>query len=111
MNHAIDLVIFVILTLAGLVMDVIAFIDTLLAGLMTSAHIPPNAQLILLVVVALLLVVAAIRALGGVFAGLIVILLVLLLVHQAFPNLQVPQAHLPDHLHVPGQTNTTNTTL
>lgn len=107
MTHAIDLVIFVILTLAGLVMDVVAFVDGWFASLMTAAHIPQNAQLVLLLVVAVVLVVMAVRALGGIFAGLIVILLLLLLVHQAFPGAQIPQAHLPAGMHVPWQTRNT----
>ncbi len=108
MNHAIDLIIFAILTLAGLVMDFIAFVDSFLASLMTSAHVPPNAQIILLVVVvvAVALVVMALRALGGVFGALIIVLLVLLLVHQSFPKMQVPQAHLPGGFAVPGQIHT-----
>jgi hypothetical protein len=105
-NHAIDLIIFAILTLAGLVMDFIAFVDSFLASLMTSAHVPPNAQIILLVVVAVALVVMALRALGGVFGALIIVLLVLLLVHQSFPKMQVPQAHLPGGFAVPGQIHT-----
>jgi len=111
-NHAIDLIIFAILTLAGLVMDFIAFVDSFLASLMTAAHIPQNAQIILLVVVALLLVIAVLRALGGIFGALILVLVVLLFVHKSFPHIQVPQAHLPGGLNVPGQIQpTTNTNI
>jgi hypothetical protein len=105
-NHAIDLIIFAILTLAGVVMDFISFVDSFLASLMTDAHVPANAQVVLLVVVAVMLVVMALRALGRVFGALIIVLLLLLLVHQSFPNLQVPQAHLPGGLNVPGQVKT-----
>jgi len=97
LDHAINLVIFALLFLAGLVMEAIAFIDSLLAHLMTALHVPANAQIILLVVAALYLAVMAIRALGGVFASLIIVLLVLLLLHQAFPRMHVPPANLPGH--------------
>lgn len=95
MDQAINLVIFALLTLAGLVMDAIAFIDRLLAHVMTALHVPTNAQIILLVVAALYLAVMAIRALGGVFAALIIALLILLLLHQAVPGMKIPPAHLP----------------
>ena len=103
MTHAIDLVIFAILTLAGLVMDFIGLVDGFLASLMTSAGIPPNAQIILLVVAAVLLIIMALRALGGIFGALIIVLLVLLLMHRSFPKMEVPQAHLPAGLNIPGQ--------
>ena len=99
MTHAIDVIIFIILTLANLVMAFIAFVDSLLSALMTSAGIPPNAQAILLVAVAILLVILAVRALGGLFGTLIVVLLVLLMLHALFPKLTVPQGHTPDWLH------------
>jgi len=101
MDHAINLIIFVIFTLAGLVMSIIGYIDSFLAALLTSAHVPPNAQIILLAVVAVGLVVLAIRLLGRVFAALVVVLLLLILVRQTFPKLEVPQAHLPPALHLP----------
>jgi len=102
MDHAINLVIFAILTLAGLVMECIGFLDSLLARVMTALHVPVNAQIILLVVAALWLAVVAIRALGGVFAALIIVLLVLLLLHQALPGMKPPAAHYP--VPVQGQT-------
>jgi hypothetical protein len=95
LDHAISLVIFALLLLAGLVMQVIGCIDGVLAHVMTALHVPANAQIILLVVAAVYLAVIAIRALGGVFAALIIALLVLLLLHQSFPRMQVPPAHLP----------------
>lgn len=106
MNHAIDLIVLVIMTLASLVMAFIGFIDSFLAALMTSSGIPPNVQTILLAVAAVVLVVLAIRALGGVFAALIIVLLVLLLVHKVFPGLEVPQGHTPTWLHLPEQRHT-----
>jgi uncharacterized membrane protein YccC len=90
LDHAISLIIFAILTLAGLVMDFIGYVD-----------VPPNAQIILLAVVAVALVVLAIRMLGRIFAALVVVLLVLILVRQTFPKMEVPQAHLPSALHLP----------
>jgi hypothetical protein len=102
MDHAINLVVFAILTLAGLVMEGIGFVDGLLASVMTALHVPGNAQIILLVVAAVWLAVLAIRALGGVFAALIIVLLLLLLLHQALPGFKPPVAHLPAG--IPGQT-------
>jgi hypothetical protein len=101
MLHAINLIIFAIMTLASVVMAFIAFIDSFLAALMNSAGIPPNVQLILLVVAAVILVIVAVRALGRVFAGLIIVLLLLLVVHKAFPALDIPHGHTPVWLHTP----------
>lgn len=103
MTQAVNLVVFAITTLAGLVMAFIGFIDGVLAALMISAGIPPNVQTILLVVAAVVMVILAIRALGGFFAALIIVLLLLLLVHRVFPGMEVPQGHAPAWLHVPGQ--------
>jgi hypothetical protein len=105
-THAIDLVIFAILTLAGLVMEFIGLADGFLANLMNSAGIPPNAQIILLIVAAALLMIAALRALGGIFGALFIVLLVLLLIHHSFPKMEIPQAHLPAGLNMPGQIRT-----
>jgi hypothetical protein len=106
MTHAINLVILIIMTLAGLVMTVISFIDGLLAGLMTSVGIPPNVQIILLAAAAIALVVMAVRALGGLFATLIAVLLLLLLLHLADPGLGMPQGHVPTWLNPPAQPHT-----
>jgi Na+-translocating ferredoxin:NAD+ oxidoreductase RnfD subunit len=92
-THAINLIILVIMTLANLVMAFIGFIDSLLAGLMTSLGIPPNAQIIILVVAAIFLIISAVRLLGGIFAGLIILLLVLLLLHRVFPGMEVHTGH------------------
>ncbi len=107
MDHAINLVTFVITTLAGLVMDFIIFVDGFLASVLTEAHVPPNAQIILLVLASVAVVVLAIRLLGRVFAALIVVLLVLLLVHHMLPQMHVPQAHLPPGMNLPKIGNTT----
>jgi hypothetical protein len=103
MAQAINLIVFAIMTLASVVMAFIGFIDRFLAALMTSAGIPPNAQLILLVVAVVVLVIFAVRALGGVFAGLIIVLLVLLLLHKVFPGMDIPQGHTPSWLHAAGE--------
>lgn len=103
MAHAINLVIFALLTLAGLVMGFIGLVDGYLAALMNSAGIPPNAQIILLILAAAVLMITALRALGGIFGALIIVLLVLLLMHQTFPRVEIPQAHLPAGLNIPGQ--------
>jgi hypothetical protein len=106
-THAINMLVLVILTLAGLVMEFIGFIDGILAAAMTSMGIPPNAQAILLLVAAIVLVVFAIRAFGRIFAALIIVLLVLLVVHKVFPGMQVPRGPTPAWLHaVPGQLHT-----
>ena len=87
MTQAINLIVLAIMTLAHVVMAFIGFIDRFLAAQMTSAGIPPNVQLIVLVAAAVVLVIFAIRALGGVFAGLIIVLLVLLLLYKVFPGM------------------------
>ncbi len=101
MTHAIDLVIYIIMTLVSLVMTVIGFLDALLAGLMSAVGIPPNVQFILLAVAAIMLVIAALRALGGLFAALIVVLLVLMLLHRLNPGLELHQGHAPAWLTPP----------
>ncbi|OYV24763.1 MAG: hypothetical protein B7W99_00730 [Rhodospirillales bacterium 20-58-10] len=83
-----------LLFLAGLVMQVIGFVDALLMGLMMSAGIPPRLQVAVLVLVAIALVVAAFRLLGGVLSFLIILLLVLLVVHAAFPAMRLPHEHM-----------------
>lgn len=103
MTHAIDVIVSVILALVALVMQFVAYVDGLLARLMTSAGIPADLQTILLVVVAAVLIVAAIRVFGRILAALVVILLVLLLINKLDPGLTVPHGHPPAWLHVPGQ--------
>jgi len=103
MDHLIDLVVSLILFLGSLVFAVVGFIDGFLASLMNAAHIPPQAQLIILLVAAIIIMAYAIRALGGLFAVLLVILLALLLLHQAFPGLHPPSLTLPP---VPGTVHT-----
>ena len=106
MTHAIELVVFAILTLAGLVMGVIGFLDGLLAAWMTAAGIPPGTQGILLAVAVVVLVIFALRLLGRIFGALVIVLLVLLLAHKIFPGVHAPQERPPVWLHVPAQIHT-----
>ncbi|HQT47479.1 MAG TPA: hypothetical protein PLY97_09680 [Acidocella sp.] len=98
MTHAINLIIFIILSLANLILAVVGFFDGLLAAVMSTLGIPPNAQLILLAVAAVLLIVYAVRALGRIFAALIIVLLVLLMLARVFPHMTVPHGHVPSWL-------------
>lgn len=93
-TNAINLVMSALLFLAGLVMQVIGFVDALLMKFMMSAGIPQRLQVVVLVLVAIALVVAAFRLLGGVLGFLIILLLVLLVVHAAFPGMQLPHYHM-----------------
>jgi vacuolar-type H+-ATPase subunit I/STV1 len=102
MSHAINLVVSAILTLAGLVMEVIGVIDGFLVMLMTSAGLPPLVQILILVGVALWLVVAAFNVLGRVFALLILILVLLLVVHWLMHGGVGHQLHPMPDLHIPG---------
>ncbi len=87
MNHAIETISAIIVTLFGLVMEAIGTVDAALAALMTSAGLPPNLQVIVLIVVAVLLIIFAIRVLGGVFGVLLIVLLLLLVMHRLVPEL------------------------
>ncbi len=98
MQHAINLVVSVILTLAGLVMEAIGVADAFLAALMTAAGLPPNAQIVILIAVAVLLMIFALRLLGGVFGALIVVLLLLLIMHRMLPGMSAPGLNLPGGL-------------
>lgn len=103
MTYAIDLLVLMIFALAGLAMGVIGFIDGILAAAMQALGIPDNAQTILLTVAAIALIVFAVRALGRVFAALVIVLLVLILVHKIFPAMQIPQGTTPPWLHLQNQ--------
>jgi hypothetical protein len=95
LDHAIDLVIGLLLLLCTLVLEAVGFVDGVLGSLMTRMGIDPNAQIALLIGVSVILVVLVIRKLGVLFAALIIILLVLLLAHRVMPGLAVPQFNLP----------------
>ncbi len=95
MDHAIDLVIGLLLLLCTLVLEAVGFVDGVLGSLMTRMGIDPNAQIALLIGVSVILVVLVIRKLGVLFAALIIILLVLVLAHRVMPGMTVPQFNLP----------------
>ena len=95
MDHAINLVIAIILALCGLVMEAIVLVDSFLASVMTSLGINPQAQTAILIGVVLLLVIAAVRALGSVVSVLIIVLLFLLLAHRVMPGMHVPPVSFP----------------
>jgi hypothetical protein len=95
MDHAINLLLAAILTLAGLVMEAVGVADSFLATLMTRLGVPPNAQIILLVVAAIWLTVMAFRLLGRVFAALIIVLLLLLVIHRMVPHADHPGQPTP----------------
>ncbi len=100
MKHAINVILSIIYELAGLVMQLIAFIDQALVRAMVLAHIPEPIQTVLLVVIAIALIVLAIRLFGGIFAALIILLLVLLVLHRLDPTLVMPH-NGPHHATAP----------
>lgn len=100
MDHAIDLVVTAIVIIGGIVFAAAGLVDTLVAGAMHTLGIPPGVQFLILAVVAIVLMAYAVRALGQLLAGLILVLLVLVLLHHAFPDVQVPP-HF--YFHLPGE--------
>ena len=98
-TQAINLVVSAILVLAGLVLELVGFVDRFLAALMTKAGINGQAQTLILAVVAIVLIVGVVRRLGGVFGFLLLVLLVLLLLRWAMPGLSVPARLPPGWLH------------
>ena len=102
MTHAIGLVVSAILTLAGLVMEVISIVDGFLVTLMSSAGLPPLLQVLILVGVAIWLVVVALHLLGRVFALLILVLFLLLIVHWVMPGNVAHRNYPMPALHIPG---------
>ncbi|HQU04809.1 MAG TPA: hypothetical protein PLT25_08830 [Acidocella sp.] len=93
MTSAINFVMSVLVFLANLVMQVIAFVDGLLTALMISVGIPVHLQLVILIAAAVLVAVMAIRLLGPLLMFLILVLLVLMVVHAAFPDLWLNHQH------------------
>jgi hypothetical protein len=61
---------------------------------MTAIGLPPSVQIALLIVFALVLIGVLLRAVGGVFAVLLIVLLLLMILHRLAPDWQ-PQDHLP----------------
>jgi hypothetical protein len=105
MDHIISLITFLLLTLLGLVLQVIGFIDGLLSAALTSIGVPLHAQEPLLIIAAILLAVAALQLLGRFVAGLLLVLFVLLLLaphapkswihtHDQAPTLTLPGPHV-----------------
>jgi hypothetical protein len=86
MNHATNLLVSAILTLAGLVMEAIGIADAFLAALMIKLGLPAPVQIIFLVVAAVWLIVIAFRLLGRIFAVMFIVLLILLVIHRAMPS-------------------------
>lgn len=103
MDHAIDLVVTAILFICGLVFEFVGFIDGWVARLMLSVGIPPGVQLLILIVVAIVVIAYVFRVLGRLLAGLVLVLLVLLVLHKAFPDVQVSPQY---YLHLPGEVHT-----
>ena len=81
MDHALAVVLGLLVQLFDLVLAAIAFIEGGARHLLQRAGITGPLQGALLVVLAVLLVVAALRVFGRLFAGLLLIVLALLLLH------------------------------
>ncbi len=93
MTGAIGFIVGVLLFLANLVMQAIAFVDGLLTQLMISAGVPTHLQLIILIVAAVMVALLAMKLLGRLLVFLIILLLVLMVVHAALPGLQLNHEH------------------
>ncbi len=87
MQHAIDLVLSLILGLFHLIVLGIAAVEAVLRDLLAPMGIGAQGQTVVLVAAAVLLIVGAIRLFGGIFAILITIMLVLLMLHLLLPGL------------------------
>ena len=87
MQHAIDLVLSLIVGLFGLIVAGIAAIEHVLRDALIPMGIGREGQSIILLAVAVILIVGAIRLFGGVFALLISIVLALLILHILLPAL------------------------
>ncbi len=81
MDHALNVVLGLLIRLFELVVAAIAFIEGGARHLLSQVGITGPLQGALLIVLAVLLVVAALRLFGRVFAVLLLIVLVLLLLH------------------------------
>jgi hypothetical protein len=103
MDHIISLITLILVTILGLVLQVIGFIDGLFGAALTSIGIPPNTQTPLLIIAAIILAVVALRLLGRFIAFLLIILFVLLLLAPHAPH---SWSHIHDHpptITLPGQ--------
>ena len=81
MDHALNVVLGLLVWLFELVLAAIGFIEGGARHLLSQAGITGPLQGALLIVLAVLLVVAALRVFGRVFAVLLLVVLVLLLLH------------------------------
>ena len=105
MDHIISLITLILVTILGLVLQVIGFIDGLLSAALTALGVPIHAQGPLLIIAAIVLAVAALQLLGRFVAGLLLILFLLLLIyphmspdwtkaHNTAPVLTLPGQHV-----------------
>jgi hypothetical protein len=94
MQHAIDILVLLLMDIARIVMEVIGLIDGFLAAIMTTLGIGASAQGVILLLLALCMIIFAVRVLGGLIGALLVVLIVLLILHQYMPNLGMPPLHV-----------------
>ncbi len=89
MQHAIDLVLNLILTLFHLIVAAIAAVEAVLRDALAPTGIGTTGENIVLLVVAAALIIGAVRLFGGIFALLISIVLILLILHILVPGLRL----------------------
>jgi hypothetical protein len=101
MDQIISFITLLLLTLLGLAIEVIGFIDALLGSALTSLGVPASAQPPLLIIAAILLAVAAFQLLGRFVGFLLLVLFLLLLLH---PHMPPEWRHMsaPPALNLPG---------
>jgi hypothetical protein len=87
MQHAIDLLLSLILGLFHVIVAGIAAIEGILRTALATMQIGTEGQNIVLLVVLVALIIGAIRFFGGIFAILITIVLVLMMLHVLLPGL------------------------
>ncbi len=87
MQHAIDLILGLVMTLFHLIIAAIAVIESVLREVLAPMGLGHGAENAILLVFAVLLIVAAIRLFGGLFALLLTIVLVLMVLHILLPGL------------------------
>ncbi|WP_297489697.1 hypothetical protein [Acidocella sp.] len=102
MDRAISLIELLLFTLAGLVLQVIGFIDALFSTALSALGVPLHAQGPLLLIGAIILAIAALRLLGRFIGAMLLVLFLLLLLHPHMPRgwvlphgAQVPSLTLP----------------
>jgi hypothetical protein len=87
MQHAIDLLLALILGLFHVIIAGIAATEGVLRTALVTMRIGTEGQNIVLLVVLVALIIGAIRFFGGIFAILITIVLVLMILHVLLPGL------------------------